>query len=164
MSKWKPIIIVSGIFISIVVLMFFLIILIAGYKLTEGYWKAGTWENDSINYERAFGSPQPKEIEVVKSKYIRYPHFTLEQEMYFEFVMSDSLTRNWINNGWEEVPKLSQIKFIEKFKMNKPEWFMNDSISRYKIFKVTEESFTNPYNLVSIDTISKHVFYCSVQL
>lgn len=160
----KAIAIFGSIAAAIVMFSILLVALFAGYKFTEGYWKAGTWNNDPNNYERAFNSKQPKEIKVINSKYTRYPHFTLEQEMYFEFVLPDSIKRNWIKNGWDTVSVSDKNELIEKIKYNSPTWFIAESLTKYKLYYVVNESYEFPNNIMAIDTTTGHIFYYSIQL
>ena len=44
----------------------------------------GTYVDDKHNFERAFSSKRPPDVEVLRSVYTQTPHFTEEHEFYFD--------------------------------------------------------------------------------
>ena len=63
-----------------------------------GYLPAGTWENDSENWRRAFGSAPPDGINVVNSWYWRSAYWTLEQEYFFEIEATDEIAQELVSS------------------------------------------------------------------
>ena len=55
---------------------------------------AGTWEDDAQNWNRAFNSTQPKDVNIIHSKFWISSHWTYEYITYLKFRAS----KKWINS------------------------------------------------------------------
>jgi hypothetical protein len=105
----------------------------------------GKYVDDKHNFERAFRTACPKDIEVVHSIYLKSPHFTEEHEYYFEIkpaAGSDFL--RWLTgtpiiiqspNGLADVPLYFNLR------PDRPEWFAPDSPTNYDTWYCTNEPF-----------------------
>src|SRR5215468_4553522 len=60
----------------------------------------GTYVDDKRNFERAFESKRPQNVQVLHSFYYISPHFTEEHEYYFQMKpASDSTILKWLTGG-----------------------------------------------------------------
>ncbi len=80
-------------------LALFLLTLVPGC----GYVASGTWDDDDENWERAFGTELPEDVELVHSQYWRGAHFTYECCYYFEIAPNPELEREPTENGGLEL-------------------------------------------------------------
>ena len=74
-----------------------------------GFISAGTWEDDDENWERAYNVQLPDSIDLVHSWYWRSPHFTLEQELFFEIKFNEAIKENY--TGYSDIAKLDSSEY-----------------------------------------------------
>jgi len=93
--------------------------------VTCGYFQAGSWEDDPKNWLRAFGEEKPTEVQVARSLYTRFPHFTHEHVFYFEFKASRDFLEAFIEKlELKRAPILTtQPEFLDRGP-DAPEWFL----------------------------------------
>ena len=104
-----------------------------------GYFRSGTWEDDPKNFQRAFGSRQPPEVEVIHSRYTRYPHFTYEVVFYFQLRMSDAIARRAVEDPQYQQVEGPQAETAKHQVLDDaPAWFAPGDASRYEIWTTRE--------------------------
>ena len=126
-----------------------------------GYVKSGQWDDDSGNWDRAFGQfgqSVPKEWRVVHSRYWRNPHFTYEGGYYFQIRVSPEGRHLLIQ------PDYVRLK-PEKAEMQgpcapRPSWFAPKGFAQYEIWGAKEG--TPNYRLL-IDGHGSDVFLMDCQ-
>jgi len=124
---------------------------------------AGTWENDSKNWQKAFGSSAPDEIAVVNSFYWQSAHFTLEFEYFFEIETTDVVTQELIEfNQLTKVETGNEPSNIHSYVNDKPIWFVPKELDNYDIY--TEQANRHATFKVFIDRETGHVFLTENQL
>jgi hypothetical protein len=122
------------------------VLLIAGFLSAIYYCgrKSGQWENDSGNWERAFGTPPPGEIQVIHSFYDRSPHPIL-LEHHFAFHIKSSLSPAL---AWVDASNLTKLDprdtaKLELLKSSQPPWFAPRKTGDYEIYILQDEPFTS---------------------
>jgi hypothetical protein len=106
--------------------------------LLSGCHKSGTWIDDSGNWKRAFGRPQPKELQVVHSIYWRTPHFTREDGWTFQIKSPPSIYKEWLAAYKVKHPDSAELQRLESLKNDKPSWFLPKPMSNYEIWVLDE--------------------------
>lgn len=111
-----------------------------------GCHESGTWQNDTKNWKRAFGSAQPKDIKIVNSWYWRSPHFTYEFEYFFQLGPNDAFRQKVIGSGnlLDITPATkAEGEEAQRFFHSKPTWFIPKAIDQYEIWrgKPPQENF-----------------------
>jgi hypothetical protein len=130
-----------------------------------GYLSAGTWENDSKNWKRAFGSVPPDGITVVNSWYWRSAHWTLEQEYFFEIEATDEVAQELINS--EGLLKLDNSKNLSGslHSHDAPEWFAPKPVGSYDVYMYAEgTSGASGHFIILLDRESGHIFISDYQI
>ncbi len=122
----------------------------------------GTWIDDKRNFERAFQSECPKDIEVVHSIYSQTPHFTEEHEYYFQIKPAvGSNILKWLTGGAGMVQStngLAGVPFYLNLRQDRPKWFATNALTNYDIWHHTNSAF-----IVLRDRRSTEIFvYSSV--
>ena len=132
-----------------VTLLVVALVLLAGC----GYFKAGTWEDDPGNWERAFNSSRPPDVVVVHSRYWRSPHWSHEFEYFLEIVPTPELREQLFTRN-----QLHEIKGVEAetaksgFFGDKPPWFIPGEATQYEVWVYKEKPggnfrvFVNKHN------------------
>ena len=113
----------------------------------------GTWEDDSNNWIRTFGTLQPSSIEVIHSKYWRSAHWTKEFEYFFELKFSKEELDSFLAELKEDSEK-SVTSFT-----GKPEWFLKGEGSDYRAF-----SLGGSYVRIFVNTKTGHLFIWDSQV
>ena len=130
-------------------LLVVVVVLLAGC----GYFKAGTWEDDPKNWERAFNSSRPHGVAVVHSKYWRSPHWSHEFEYFFEIVPTPELAEQlFIKNQLREIKGVEAVTAKSNFFGDKPPWFTPGEGTHYEVWVYKAEPggnfrvFVNKHN------------------
>jgi hypothetical protein len=117
--------------LSTIAVLFLIVQLNAGC----GYVKAGTWEDDPGNWNRALQSTKPPDVTVIHSKYWRSPHWSYEFEYYFEIGPNVKLKEQLFGKN-----KLQRVNGDEAAKVRKnvfgdvPPWFAPKNVTEYEIW------------------------------
>jgi hypothetical protein len=102
--------------------------------------RSGTWNNDPQNWNRAFHSRKPKDVNVIHSRYWRSPHWTNEFEYFFEIEDNEKLkTQLFSENHLIKIEDKEAQKAMVNFFGEKPEWFIPGKIVAYKIYVYEKE-------------------------
>ena len=120
---------------------------------------AGTWEDDKNNWQRAFNVEPSKGISIKHSWYWRSPHFTMEQEYFFELEYSDSLEKEFLKAG--DLVKVNSTEYQNiNFFHHKPQWFVPRDFKFYDIYKSTQYE----HYYLFIDRRNKNIFFTEFQV
>jgi hypothetical protein len=109
-----------------------------------GYVKAGTWEDDPGNWNRALQSTKPPNVEVIHSRYWRSPHWSYEFEYFFEIGPNAKLKEQLFGKN-----KLQQVTGDEAMKIKKntfgnlPKWFAPNDVTEYEVWVFEGEPNSN---------------------
>tara|TARA_B100000959_G_C14816149_1_gene555928 strand:+ start:491 stop:937 length:447 start_codon:yes stop_codon:yes gene_type:complete len=142
-----------------VVLLVATVVLLAGC----GYYKAGTWEDDPKNWERAFNSSRPPDVVVVHSKYWCSPHWSHEFEYFFEIVPTPEFTEQlFIKNQLREIKGEEAETAKLNFFADKPAWFTPGQTTNYEVWVYKEEPDGN--FRVFVNKHSGHLFLTDYQV
>lgn len=96
-----------------------------------GYCRAGTWENEAKNWERAFGSPKPVDVVVLRSRYEHGFHWSEEFSYFFEIAPSATLERLARSDG--------MIRVQDEGPCVGPPWFLPKPTDQYKIWGYADQ-------------------------
>jgi hypothetical protein len=113
------------------------ILLVAIILTGCGPFVSGTWSDDPKNWKRAFGEPRPKDgITVVRSWYMRTPHFTAEFAWFFALELSDNMKKDLIENpGLSKVSIASPEDLRSRIYQNHPSWFSPEPLSNFEVYE-----------------------------
>ena len=114
--------------------------LVAGFC---GCHRSGTWENNPNNWKRAFGSPPPKDLNVVHSIYWRTPHFTREDGWTFHIKSPASFHKEWLAANKVKHPDTDELKKLELLKKDRPAWFVPKPMAEYEIWVIADDPYAN---------------------
>ena len=130
-----------------------------------GYLSAGTWDNDSKNWKRAFGSDPPDGITVVNSWYWRSPHWTLEQEYFFEIEATDEIAQELVSSeGLHRADGPGSLSGSLHFH-DAPEWFASKPFGDYDIYMYAKgTSGASGYFIILVDRESGRIFISDYQI
>lgn len=130
-----------------------------------GCLSAGTWENDSGNWKRAFSSDPPPGITVVNSWYWRSAHWTLEHEYFFEIEVTDEMAQALISSdGLHKLDSPGNLGGSLYFH-EKPEWFAPKPFGSYDIYMYVEgTSGASGHFIILVDRESGHIFISDYQI
>jgi len=109
-----------------------------------GYVKAGTWEDDPENWNRALRSTKPPEVEVMHSRYWRSPHWSYEFEYFFEIGPNAKLKEQLFGKN-----KLQQVTGDEAANIKRnvfrdpPKWFAPNDVTEYEVWVLEGEPNSN---------------------
>lgn len=125
-----------------------------------GYFKAGQWDEDPRNWNRAFGQPIPAGWVVLHSRYWRNPHFTYEGGYYFAVRVSAQQCGRLIKQ-----PDLIKYEPYQSTRMNgpcaeQPKWFAPKQPISYEAWR--SDAGTGNYRLL-IDKENREVFFSDCQ-
>lgn len=122
---------------------------------------AGTWEDDPKNWSRAFHEDRPADgIEVVRSWYMRTPHFTAEFAWFFELRITPEVKRGI--NAAEHFRKLTNLtdeEYALRLFTPTPAWFAPGPIARYDAY----ESIESQNFVVLVEKDGERSFWSAVQ-
>ncbi len=113
-----------------------------------GYLKAGRWEDDPGNWERAFSEKKPADVVVVHSMYWRAAHFTYEAGYYFEIEANGELE--------EDLLEANELRPFDSSDAGIPEptpdWFAPKPLESYEIWGYVEDPAGNFRLLIDRET------------
>jgi hypothetical protein len=116
-----------------------------------GYFSAGTWEDDSDNWGRAFGSRKPDDVRVIHSLYWRSPHFTLEFEYFFHIAANQELQDQLLReNDMIRVADVS--RFVPDHSRLRPDWFLPRPIENYDTWRFRDATWSTFVLFIDRDT------------
>ena len=129
-----------------------------------GYVKSGTWEDDPGNWNRAFHSTKPPDVEVLHSKYWRGAHFTLEFSYYFEIKANDALREQLFSSNTLIALSVEETTGARQgLARDAPPWFCPVDISRYDAWTSGGDKPRSPFVLF-IDRETGNLFLAQEQL
>jgi hypothetical protein len=128
----------------------------------NGLAKAGNWDDDPKNWERAFGAPVPKDVLVIHSTYLRTPHFTREEEFSFQFKAPPGYVTDWVTHEKMRESGPNDEKQIQELKARRPKWFLPKPPSSYQGWSFPDEPHSN-FRLF-VDRETGEVFYTDSQM
>ena len=104
-------------------------LLVAATLAACGYFAGGTWEDDPENFQRMLGTGPAEGVEVGRSLYTRYPHWTDEHLGYLQFRAPAEVVAQLIEeNG------LSPASPPWARPGDAPEWFAPGPIDAYELW------------------------------
>ena len=121
-----------------------LLFLIVQFNASCGYVRAGTWENDPGNWNRAFQSTKAPDVTVLHSKYWRSPHWSYEFEYYFEIGPNSKLKEQLFGEN-----KLRQVNGGDAAKIKNnvfgdaPSWFAPKDVAEYEVWVFKDDQNSN---------------------
>lgn len=135
-------------------LAFILVFILAGCG-------AGTWEDDPKNWQRAFGEQRPADgISIVRSWYMRTPHFTEEYAWFFELRLTEKAKRDLLGSSdIRSVPNLSPDVLAMRLYNPRPAWFFPEPLTAYEAY----ESKSSPDFIILVQKEGNHSFWSRVQ-
>lgn len=127
--------------------------------LCAGCHRSGTWTDDPKNWKRAFGGDEkpPEGIKVVHSSYWRSPHFTREDEFFFQLEMTKEKLKQTQEGGTMVLvpsPSEEDKMGLEFPGHEKPAWFIPKPLEQYEIWKgdPAKDKFSNFWMLIDRET------------
>ncbi|HEV8113280.1 MAG TPA: hypothetical protein VGR31_10945 [Planctomycetota bacterium] len=128
-----------------------------------GFLKAGTWEDDPKNWQRAFDAPLPPDVVVVHSKYWRSPHWTHECAYSFEVEATGAVREHLFD--WANLARASP-KDVAEWKADlgpeSPAWFCPKPLASYEAWTFAQEP-KGHFKLL-VDPETGHLFLNDYQL
>jgi len=123
----------------------------------------GTYVDDKHNFERAFRSKPPKDVQVIHSIYWQTPHFTDEHAHFFELKLSEgSGFFNAITNALPNVVRVTNAdRSLPKIAVDRPRWFAPGEPNSYEFWKSTNQFM--PFGVLRA-TNDNRIFIYSEQL
>lgn len=139
-----------------------LLLSLAAILLLGCHPSAGTWSDDPKNWDRAFKQSRPPEgITVVRSWYMRTPHFTAEYAWFFELQLSDE-----VKKGLAASPELKRVDTARPDQLwsrvygERPAWFKPEPLADYDVFEFSDE----PGFFILLHKSSSRAFWTRQQL
>lgn len=127
-----------------------------------GPFVSGTWSDDPKNWKRAFGESRPGEgISVLRSWYMRTPHFTAEFAWFFELELSESAKKEVVSS-----PELSKLAgaspeaLRSRIYHDRPSWFSPEPFAAFDVY----ESKVDRDFLIFIEKSGRRSFWTRCQL
>lgn len=114
-----------------------------------GYAASGTWDDDPGNWERAFHSARPPDVVVVRSRYRRSPHWTLEYEYFFHVRANDALRRQLFEEN--ELVRVEGDPLCDVFS-ERPDWFLPGGADDVEAWRLAEPADSRFRVFVDPDT------------
>jgi hypothetical protein len=94
--------------------------------------RSGTWSDDPKNFERAWGEPAPRGLEIRHSWYWRSAHFTREEAYYFQFARHAELMHGFIaENRLQPVADAASVAVSDYSCFSRPTWFAPKPMAAY---------------------------------
>jgi hypothetical protein len=116
------------------------VLLIVLFTAGCGYVMAGTWEDDSGNWNRAFQSTRPPDVAVTHSKYWRSPHWTYEFQYFFEIAPNQPLRDQlFTSNKMRQVTGDEATRIRTDVFGNAPPWFAPKGATEYHVWVLEGE-------------------------
>jgi len=139
------------------------VLLLAALMASCGYFMAGTWEDDSSNWDRAFGSTKPADVVVTHSKYWRSAHWSNEFGYFFELAPNGTLKEQlFTKNKLKRVSGEEAATAKRNTLSDGPDWFAPQSADAYEIWVSVAAPKSN--FMVLIDRASGTMFLTDYQL
>lgn len=104
------------------------------FSIGCGYFKAGQWDDDSRNWQRAFGGPVPNGWSVLHSRYWRFPHWTYEGGFYFDVKVPPGWRQKLMNRPDLIKYEPSQSTDMDGACLERPKWFAPGSVTSYDVW------------------------------
>ena len=122
---------------------------------------AGTWEDDPLNWYRAFKERPPAQVKVIHSKYWRSSHFTYEFIYYFEVEASPKWRDEFLKKrGQTQVSPATARSFRTTTSSDMtPNWFAPDPVELYDVWDRAGD-----FGSVWINKTNGHIFFYDIQL
>ena len=155
------------VFVSVVALLVVVVVIlrpaIIPFLAMQAYsiLHAGTWEDDSKNWYRAFNENQPSDVKVIHSKYWRSNHFTFEYVYYFELDAAPKWREAFFTKrNIKPVPPANARSFrLDNHNDDTPVWFAPDLDDRYEVWGID-----GYIGSVWIDKTNGHIFLYEAHL
>jgi len=162
----KPTKVILGAGVVTVVLLFVIVAFQPSFfyfftAQADGILRAGTWEDDAKNWNRAFNEVQPAQVKVIHSKYWKSDHFTEEFVYYFEV----ELTSEWRDaflkkHGLTHVPSIVARSFRTNIHSDGiPDWFAPDPVELYDVWDKP-----GYFGSAWVNKTNGHFFFYDIQL
>ena len=122
---------------------------------------AGTWEDDSQNWYRAFHEQVPAKLKVVHSKYWRSNHFTYEFMYWFEIEATPEWKDEFLKkHDLKQVsPSLARSFRTNTHSDDTPTWFAPDPVELYDVWDKA-----GYFGSVWVNRSNGHIHFYEVQL
>lgn len=102
---------------------------------------AGTWEDDPQNWSRAFKSVQPKDANIIHSKFWISSHWSYEFFYFFKIEKNDNLKKQlFTENQLRKVEGKEAEEAMINFFGEKPIWFIPLDVNKYDIYTYKNSS------------------------
>jgi hypothetical protein len=116
-----------------------MMLLISCIVISSCSGRSGSWDDDPLNWGRAFGGQQkPSDITVAHSHYWRSPHFTYEAEYFFEFTAPKEFIDRWISEQNLVLTPFTEPNTPDYY--NKPAWFTPKSSADYDMWQADDNT------------------------
>lgn len=147
----------KALIIFICIFAFFLIrlILLAPlFLIGEPNPNAGLWEDDPRNWNRAFHSDAPSDLEIVHSYYWMSDHFTTEYIYYFEVKPTEQWKEKFLkeHNLLRIDPKFARLSNFNEGR--RPIWFLPGTVDNYEVWDTK-----GYFGSVFINKANGHMFF-----
>jgi len=127
-----------------------------------GYFMAGKWEDDPLNWHRAFGQPMPEDVKLLHSSYERFPHWTHEHKCFLMFTAPSAFVARLVASyKLVPVPKGLKRAQIRGHESKVPEWFMPYPAEAYQVWL---DSGSAAHTVLLVDRETGVVFFSHFQL
>lgn len=137
-----------------------LLVVLAVALSLPGCFRAGKWNDDPDNYERAFGQAPPDGVAVRRSWYWRSAHFTREEAYYFHFASHPELAPSFVReNGMHPMPRSGSFPEDETC-FDRPSWFAPKTPGAYDIWSCSDHRQC----VLLVDRTTRDVFVAACQL
>lgn len=95
--------------------------------------ESGTWDDDSCNWNRIFGSSVPKDVKVLRSRVWRSPHWTFEYECYFRLAAGSKFVERFCAEHGLQRSNSTQGPHYGARQDNpmRPDWFVSKESEAY---------------------------------
>lgn len=102
---------------------------------------AGSWDDDSNNWGRAFGGQtKSPDVAVTHSRYWKSPHFTYEAEYFFQLTCPQKFLDAWIDHV--DMTRTSATEANTPRYFNRPSWFTPGPLQDYEMWMPASEPYS----------------------
>ena len=154
--KW-----IAGITASLIAAYFILLQILPIFIMGSNNPDAGTWEDDTNNWYRAFNEAQPTNLTVIHSKYWHSNHFTDEYIYFFEVNAAPEWRKEYLSKH-----NLSLIAPSNAWSFRSsghcdltPVWFAPDPVDLYDVWDMPAY-----HGQVWINKLNNHMHFHGAQL
>ena len=128
-----------------------------------GNFLSGSWEDDPDNWQKASSSRKPDDVVVLHSQYIRFAHFTLEYQYFFEIEKNNQIKEQlFTDNALVRVEGKQAENARDNHGGNCPDWFAPKPIELYDVWVYEDPDFSNLVVLIDLDNgnifIADHLY------